>query len=321
MKQAFTVPVFKNIFKQLFAPAVLFIILLNPHPVFAQADSTLTDSTKAVEAVEEESGLISPAIDFISVQKGDNTIDLKAVLRAKVKGSQIKLHLLKVTFVQVTEAGDKELGFVITDRNGKAVLKAKADSLIPDKEGKLLFKAVFAGNKAMEAAEGEVTIKRARLVITPVKADSLLTMQVKLVDFATGTEIPVPETIVGIFVNRLFYPLKVGEGTTDENGEAIIEIPNNLPGDNAGNITLLAKLDESELYGNLETSVTQKWGLPVSNKLNEQPRELWSAHPPIWMIVTFIILMTVVWGHYFVIIYELIRLRKEEPHPPVKAIS
>lgn len=321
MKQAFTVPVFKNSLKQLFAPAVLFIILLNPHPVFAQADSTLTDSTKAVEAVEEESGLISPAIDFISVQKGDNTIDLKAVLRAKVKGSQIKLHLLKVTFVQVTEAGDKELGFVITDRNGKAVLKAKADSLIPDKEGKLLFKAVFAGNKAMEAAEGEVTIKRARLVITPVKADSLLTMQVKLVDFATGTEIPVPETIVGIFVNRLFYPLKVGEGTTDENGEAIIEIPNNLPGDNAGNITLLAKLDESELYGNLETSVTQKWGLPVSNKLNEQPRELWSAHPPIWMIVTFIILMTVVWGHYFVIIYELIRLRKEEPHPPVKAIS
>ena len=321
MKQAFTVPVFKNIFKQLFAPFVLFIILLNPHPVFAQADSTLTDSTKAVEVVEEESGLISPAVDFISVQKGDNSIDLKAVLRAKVKGAQIKLPLLKITFVQVTEAGDRELGFVITDRNGKAVFNAKVDSSIKDKEGKLLFKALFAGNKAMEAAEAEVTIKRARLVVTPVKGDSLLTLQVKLVDIATGTETPVPETVLGIFVNRLFYPLKVGEGTTDENGEATIEIPNNLPGDKAGNITLLAKLDESELYGNLETSVTQKWGVPVSELIKEQPRELWSAHPPIWMIVTFIILMTVVWGHYFVIIYELIRLRKEEPHPPLKAIS
>lgn len=321
MKHAFTVPGFKNIFVQLFAPAVLFIILLNPHPVFAQADSTIKDSTKAVEVVEEESGLIAPAVDFVSVQKGDNTIDLKAILRAKLKGAPLKLPLLKVTFVQVTAAGDKELGFVITDRNGKAVFTAKADSLITDKEGKLVFKALFAGNKAMEAAEGEVTIKRARLVVTPVKEDSLLTLQVKLVDIATGAEIPVPETVVGIFVNRLFYPLKIGEGTTDVNGDATIEIPNNLPGDKAGNITLLAKLDESELYGNLETSVTQKWGVPVSDKLNEQPRALWSAHPPIWMIVTFIILMTVVWGHYFVIIYELIRLRKEEPHPPVKAIS
>jgi hypothetical protein len=56
--------------------------------------------------------------------------------------------------------------------------------------------------------------------------------------------------------------LKLGEGKTDEAGEASIEIPNNLPGDAKGNITLLAKLDENEVYGNLEAAVTTTMGNP-----------------------------------------------------------
>ncbi len=136
-----------------------------------------------------------------------------------------------------------------------------------------------------------------------------------MIDIATGAEIPVPEAVLGIFVQRWFKPLKIGEGTTDEKGEATVEVPGNLPGDAKGNITLLAKLDENEMYGNLETNVTQKWGIPVSDKLNELPRALWSSHPPYWMMITFIILVSVVWGHYLVILIQLFRLRKEEPAP------
>ncbi|MEO6540085.1 MAG: hypothetical protein ABIN74_03795, partial [Ferruginibacter sp.] len=162
---------------------------------------------------------------------------------------------------------------------------------------------------------GEVAIKRARLEIIPVKEDSLLTLKVKLVDITTGAAVPVPETILGIFVKRSFKPQKIAEGTTDSTGEATIEIPNNLPGDANGNITLIAKLDENEMYGNLESAVKQKWGIPVSDQLNELPRALWSSHPPYWMMATFIILMSTVWGHYLVIIIQLFRLRKEEPAP------
>ena len=75
----------------------------------------------------------------------------------------------------------------------------------------------------------------------------------------------------------------------------------------------MAMLLENETYGNLETSVAQKWGVPVSDKLNELPRALWSPHPPLWMLITFIIMVVVVWGHYLVIIIQLFRLRKEEP--------
>jgi hypothetical protein len=312
----------KKTFRQLIFISGLLILLHFPGTIYAQADSTKADSAKTEEpAVAEESSLISPSLEFITVQKSNNTIDLKANLKAKVKGTFYKLPLIKITFVQVIDTEEKVLGFVITDNNGKAVFNLKADALITDKEGKLHFKAVYAGNKQMDPAEEEVTIKRARIEITPVKEDSLLSVKVKLIDVGTGTEIAVPEIVLGIYVHRLFNPLKVGEGTTDENGEATVEIPNNLPGDAKGNITLLAKLDENEIYGNLEASVDQKWGTVVSDKIEDQPRALWSSHPPIWMLVTFILLMATVWGHYIVIVYQLLRLRKEEPQPSINAIN
>ncbi len=317
MKQSLIIALKKNI-QRLLASVALLITLMISGDLLAQTDS----SKKTEPVIETESSLISPSIEFVSIQKGDNSIDLKAALKAKVKGIFYKFPLLKITFLQITDTLEKELGFVITDRIGSAVFNYKSNSVTTDKEGKLHFKAVFAGNKSMDPADAEVTIKRARLEITPVKGDSLLTANVKLVDVGTGNEMPVKEIALGIFVKRSFLPLKVGEGTTDENGEAIVEIPNNLPGDAKGMITLLAKLDESELYGNLEASTTVKWGIPVSNKLQEAPRSLWSAHPPVWMMVTFAVLMIIVWGHYIVIVYELFRLRKEEPHSqPVNQVN
>jgi len=288
----------------------MLMLLFTPVTLFAQTDSTANKE----EDTKEEASLIAPVLDFIVVQKSDNTIDLKAAARAKVKGSFIRLSLLKISFLQVSDTAEKNLGFVITDKNGKAVLTVKKDALTVTPDGSMFFKASFSGNKQMEPAEGEMTVKSGLLQITPVKEDSVLTVKVKFITPNTGMDSAMKDLTVGIFVQRLFSPLKIGEGTTDENGEVTVEIPGNLPGDDKGNITLLAKIDENEIFGNLEAGITQPWGLPVSSKLEEQPRALWSAHPPIWMLITFIVMMVVVWGHFIVIVYQLFRLRKEEPH-------
>lgn len=290
-------------------------LLFVPVLIQAQKDSgapAATDTAAAVAAPEEVE-LISPSIELISIQKGDSSVDLKAVVKAKVEGKMRKLYGLKAQFFLVTDSAETALGSVVTDRNGFAVLNIKGSQLITNADGTLHFKVSVGGPKNMEAGEGEVTVKRAMLVLTPVKEDNLLSVQLKLIDLSTGEEKPVPETAVGLFVKRSFYPMKLGEGNTDENGEATIEVPNNLPGDPLGNITLLGKLDENETYGYLETASTQKWGVAVSNRIEDQPRALWSSHPPLWMLITFIILMTAVWGHYIVIVYELFRLRKEQP--------
>ena len=281
-------------------------MVVMPGNLIAQSDT-------AAKTEVQEAATYSPLIAFVSTQKSDNSVDLKAIVQAKINGTLTKLPGLKIQFTVGVDSSVKELGEVITDSKGVAILSCKPDQLITDKEGKLNFKASFAGKDSIGSAEEVVTVKRARLEITPVKDDSLLTVKVKLIDLSTGTETAVPETDLGVFVQRLFSPLKLGEGKTDEAGEASIEIPSNLPGDAKGNITLLAKLDENEVYGNLEAAVTQQWGTPVSDELKALPRALWSTHPPIWMLVTFVVLMSAVWGHYLVIIIQLFRLRKEEP--------
>jgi hypothetical protein len=270
-----------------------------------------------VKAQDQDATLIAPSLELVSVQKADKTIDCKVKIQAKVNGTFTKLPLLKVSIVNVTATSETPLGFAITDRNGKATINVKGEGLVADAEGKVTLKAVFAGNKQMDPSDAEVAIKRAMLVITPTIADSVYTISAKIVDISTGAEVPVPEAAIGLFVKRTFNPLKVGEGTTDINGEVAIEVPKNLPGNEKQIITLIGRLDENELYGNLEASVEQPWGTIISNQNKIAPRALWSNRVPIWMLVTFILLMTVVWGHYIVIIYELIRLRKEEPHTTI----
>ena len=115
---------------------LLVLMLLNPGFAFSQTDST--QKTEVVATGEKE--LIVPSLDLISIQMGDNSIDLKASLQAKVNKVVYKLPLLKVTFIQVINEEEKELGFVITDRAGNAVFNYKSDSLITDVEGKVNFK-------------------------------------------------------------------------------------------------------------------------------------------------------------------------------------
>ena len=285
---------------------LLFIGMGSSLKSVAQTDSTAPAAPEVT--------LISPILDLTGIQKGDSSVELKATLRAKVKSVFYNLYSLKVAFSVVADSAEKPLGEVVTDGRGIAVLHVSNSQLVMDKEGKVHCKATVSANKSMEAGEAEVTFKRALLTITPVKEDSLLSVHLKLVDISTGTAIPVAQTTLGVFVKRTFYPLKLGEGTTDDNGEADVQIPASLPGDSKGNITLIGKLDENETFGYLESSVSQPWGVPVSDKITEQPRALWSSHPPVWMLITFIVLMVAVWGHYIVIVYELFRLRKEQPH-------
>jgi hypothetical protein len=223
---------------QLLTFSLLALIVSAPGKLMAQTDSSAKPEVK-------EASTYAPLITFLSVQKSDNSVDLKATVQAKISGTLTKLAGLKIEFTVGADSAVKKLGEVITDSRGVAILNCKPDQLTTDKDGKLNFKASFAGKDSIESAEELVSVKRARLEITPVKEDSLLTVKVKLIDISTGTETAVPEIDLGVFVKRMFSALKLGEGKTDEAGEASIEIPSNLPGDPQGNITLLSKLDEN----------------------------------------------------------------------------
>jgi hypothetical protein len=97
----------------------------------------------------------------------------------------------------------------------------------------------------------------------------------------------------------------------DENGSASLEFPTDLPGDSEGNLTIIAKFEEHETFGNVERASQQKWGIPSVNPAPIAHRALWTKTPPMWMIITLSILLTGVWGHYLFAIISLIIIKKE----------
>ncbi|HNU88974.1 MAG TPA: hypothetical protein PKJ94_11805, partial [Ferruginibacter sp.] len=101
------------------------MLMLMPAGSFAQADSARIDSVSKAGTVTTEQTtpavpeLISPALTVVCVQKGDNTVDLNVALKTKIKGTFIKLPHLKIKFIRVSGEAEKELGFVITNGEGK----------------------------------------------------------------------------------------------------------------------------------------------------------------------------------------------------------
>lgn len=254
--------------------------------------------------------LINPRLTFVCIQKSDQTIELRITAKSKVKNSFSPLDGLTFRFSNTTEEEPKVVGEGVTDMDGVTSITINSKDQVLDEEGKMRFIAQFAGNEKVNAGEEEVYIKKARMEIVPTNEDSTLSIQVVLVDESQSEEARIAETDIGVFVKRTFNPLKVGEGASDENGELIVEFPADLPGDDKGNLTVIARVEDTEDYGNLEATAVVQWGITLADKATGIQRELWSPHPPLWMLITFFVLMTAVWGHYIVIVYKLIKLGK-----------
>jgi len=123
---------------------------------------------------------------------------------------------------------------------------------------------------------------------------------------AEGKTIPAPEVELTFYAKKSFGLLPIGDAqTTDENGEAKVEFPRSLPGDRAGNVTVLAKFEDNEELGSMETMQTVKWGIPVQADEEINQRALWASgsNAPWPLVITVSAMVGGVWA---VIIYILV---------------
>jgi len=263
------------------------------------------------ETEDEEIELIAPSMDLQTIQRADGSVVLTVALRARIDGSLRLLWGLKVRFYQETSDGEIELGEAISDQKGVSRVEVNPEKIKAEKSGMLTFIARYGGNKSLEEVEETISITRAILRAGPLKGDDGYSLNLSLMSGSEEQANPLPEMDLNVYVQRMFTPLRIGETATDDEGSAVIEIPDSFTGDAAGNITLLVRLEDNDDYGIVEASVVQPWGIPVSDQITKMPRSLFSQDPPLWMLITFIVLMVTVWGHYLVIVYELVKLRKD----------
>jgi hypothetical protein len=125
---------------------------------------------------------------------------------------------------------------------------------------------------------------------------------------------PIPEIDLYFYVERSFSFLPIGDvfNTTDENGEVTVEFPVDLPGDAAGNVRIIVKIQDSDTYMNTEISKTINWGIPLNPDKTGNGRSLWAAgaNAPITLLLLVNGLIAAAWGLIFFIAFKIYKISK-----------
>jgi hypothetical protein len=274
--------------------------------VFIQKPSFSQDKKDTVEE-------ITPNLSLVYLSNSNDTVILTANIFARKETGTFSLENAEIAFSLSDGKVIKSLGTVKTGYDGNAILKVPVKSgLLKDKDGKTTYTANFSQKGNYLATSAEVTVKLAQIQLTFSKVDSIHTIHVKAIQTEGNNELkPVPNETVSIYVPRMLSDLKIGEITLDENGTGSIEYTGGLVGDSLGNLLVVAKIEENDNFGNVRGQSSVSWGIPKQYFLAERPaRELWTPIAPVWMIITLIIMLAGVWGHYIYAVIQLISIKR-----------
>ncbi|HCS19340.1 MAG TPA: hypothetical protein DIW47_02060 [Bacteroidetes bacterium] len=205
---------------------------------------------------------------------------------------------------------------VTTDEKGKAKcfippsLKALWDEMPMH-----LFIAVTKDKE--EEITTEIEITKARIQIDTLSEDGVRSISVMVMMLEDSVWVPAEEVEMKVGIRRLGGILSAGEDetyTTDEEGMVSVELNKaNMPGDEQGNIILRARVEESDLFGNLIIEKTARWGVPVigDDSFFEQ-RSLWSTRfrAPYWLLVMAYGIAFSVWGVIIYLVIQIFRIKK-----------
>jgi hypothetical protein len=267
-------------------------------------------SGQEAEQPGEPAEPVEPVMEMVFVKDTDGNINLKTSMVDYVNRQPVPLSGLKIDFY----AGEDSLinlGNVTTDEDGMAVLVLHDISTLPLTEGgEVRYYAEYEGDENYLSAEYEVYIIDANLEMKLGLVDSVKTVTVWAHTLFEGEKIPVVDEDIYVYVARMFNDLPLGEGFLDENGEFMIEVPDDIPGDLEGNIEIIARFNDHYLFGTVEQRQELLWGVQTDPHVYMTKRTLWTQIAPMWMIVTLTVLLTGVWSHYLYVVIQLFRINR-----------
>jgi hypothetical protein len=253
----------------------------------------------------------------ISFYKGADSVRT-AVVKVKESDENKKLNDVAgvaISFYAQDHGTSLFIQKVMTDEHGTAVMVI-SKKIPVDTEGEMNIIAKIENNADYADVEISGSTKEAGILLNATMEDTIKSINatVTRVD-AGGNSTPLKDIDVTFYVQRMFGLMKLGEDatvTTDENGIASINFPENIKGDAEGTVTLLARIENDENYGTVEAKAQEKWGVPVVLENNPIPRTLWGFKAPLWMLFSF---LAAVSGISFTLIYVFYQLYKIKNEP------
>jgi len=275
----------------------------------------------SAQAKADTTAPASTVLRFLCTSTSDDSIQLQATISVKHEEGSTNLANAPVSFYSVEKNGEVKIGESKTDVHGVAILKIASRNKYERTDQQLLsFKAKYNGGSKFEASEGEFGIKPAKLKVSFYEEDSIRYVKVIGTQLnSNGTETPITEGTVIVGVPKMLSILKIAEITLDSTGIGTAEFPKDIIGDSLGNLTVEAYIEENDIFGNVKASADNTWGLPKHLISPDRPsRELWTPIAPLWMIITLIIMLAGVWGHYVYAIVQLVMIKKSSKAPPAE---
>jgi hypothetical protein len=253
---------------------------------------------------------ITPDFSFASAQDGRQFI-LKARLSYWSGERDVPIPGAMVVFDHMAGGETRQLDALQTDLDGNAEIRIdKGSEKLFRTEEQYLFKASFRGSHEYAMAKDSITVKSLEMSLAFVEVNSVRTIVAEASETdAEGNRIPLEDTDVYFYVPRSFSLLPVGDGWFMD-GSTEVGFPTTLPGDSAGNLTIVARIEDHELYGNVEAVAVKDWGLAVPGVVVERRRGLGDTDAPLWMVYTLIVLLSIVWFHYLYVFYLMVKIKK-----------
>jgi hypothetical protein len=263
---------------------------------------------------------ISPRISLDYFNKEDNSRILQASLYVIENRERVPISNEKVYFFLGDASDNQVLDSIITDADGVAQYIFAEDYKFPiDEDRKVKITAQFNGNKTYTGKSADIEIKEIMMELFLSEINAEKSIAVRGYELGDGNEmVPIEDAEVTFYIPRYFNNQLIGKSEFVD-GRSKIQFPENIAGDTIGNISIIARIEDHEFYGNVERKVENfRWGttVPIEEdkslmtiQITIPTRALWHTNAPLWMIITLIVLLTGVWSHYIYVIINLFRMK------------
>lgn len=176
------------------------------------------------------------------------------------------------------------------------------------------FVLVMPETEIYNEGEESLTIEEAKLEMEVYEEDSIRYVKARLQSKSDTGYVPMAEVTLSFAVKRSFSNLPFGGDytTTDEDGYVIIEFPNDIMGDEKGNVEIVVSFKEDEAFGILEKRATVNWGVPLVIDNSDLQHKLWSsrANAPVPLVVISLVIIIGIWGALIYLMFDLLKIRK-----------
>ncbi len=276
---------------------------------------------EAISQAEKDSAKLSATMT-VSYKASNGSRSIKVNLKRKVEKKFIAVDNLKTPvslyFKSVKEHNPADgtglVGKLYLGKDGEGVFE------IPDDINKLIsglhkytFIAKFDADPIYEDAEEEISIADSKITLSYLGEDSIKTATATLYEWKDSAYVPVAGAELKLGIKRTFSIFPIGESgaVTDSSGKVSADLPLDMPGTFDRKITIVAKIDEHESFGNVEVSKEVPWSV-LPEPIPEIGRALWATgdNAPYVLVFSSLSIIAVIWGTIFYLISLLIKIRK-----------